>query len=149
MNCESESLSPPMKSSRLHPHQRIYLSRDHACASSFEERATSEAGLTDRRIGLNMNYSTISTEISSYPESSILLQIILIINNTIRIIPEFDREGLAVCLFWLESGQHNETPTDKKKLVPSRVPSGDLRTPQMTSHIFRTIFKASTSIFVF
>ena len=36
---------------------RSYLLRDHACASSFfEGKDTSEAGLTDRRIGLNMNY---------------------------------------------------------------------------------------------
>ena len=25
--------------------------------------------------------------------------------------PEFDREGWTVCLFWLEGGKHNETPT--------------------------------------
>ena len=31
--------------------------------------------------------------------------------------PEFDREGWAVCLFWLQGGKHNETPTEKKQLV--------------------------------
>ena len=41
--------------------------------------------------GLYMNYSIIFTEISFYPESSILLQIIQIIHMTFRIIPEFDR----------------------------------------------------------
>ena len=47
----------------------------------------------------------------------------------IWIMPESDREGLAVCLFWLQGDKHNETPTDKKKLVRTRVPSGDLQTP--------------------
>ena len=28
--------------------------------------------------------------------------------------PELDREGGAVCLFWLQGSKHNETPTDKK-----------------------------------
>ena len=28
--------------------------------------------------------------------------------------PEFDREGRAVCQFWLQGGKHNETPTDKR-----------------------------------
>ena len=32
---------------------------------------------------------------------------------TIWIMPEFDREGWAVCLFWLQGGKHNETPTEK------------------------------------
>ena len=83
----------------------------------FEGKDTSEAGLTDRRIGLYMNYSVIFTEISFYPETSILLQIIQIIHMTISNIPEFDREGRAVCQFWLQGGIHNETPTDKRKLV--------------------------------
>ena len=39
--------------------------------------------------GLYMNYSIIFTEISFYPETSILLQIIRIIHMTFRIIPEF------------------------------------------------------------
>ena len=43
--------------------------------------------------------------------------------------PEFDREGWAVCLFWLQGGKHNETPTDKKKLVRKRIPLGDFRLP--------------------
>ena len=33
---------------------------------------------------------------------------------TIWIMAEFDREGWAVCLFWLQGGKHNETPTDEK-----------------------------------
>ena len=33
---------------------------------------------------------------------------------TIWIIPEFDREGRAVCQFWHQGGIHSETPTDKK-----------------------------------
>ena len=48
---------------------------------------------------------------------------------TIFNMPEFDREGWAVCLFWLQGGKHNETPTDKKKLVRTRVPLGNLQTP--------------------
>ena len=38
-----------------------------------------------------MYYAIIFTEISFYPETSILLQIIQIIHLTYRIIPEFDR----------------------------------------------------------
>ena len=60
-----------------------------------------------------MNYSIIFTEISFYPETSILLQIIQIIHKTFWIMPEFDREGWAVCLFCLQDGKRNETPTDK------------------------------------
>ena len=29
------------------------------------------------------------------------------------IMPESDREGRAVCQFWLQGGKHNVTPTDK------------------------------------
>ena len=46
----------------------------------------------DRRIGLNMNYSIIFTEISFSPETSILLQVIQIIHMTLGIIPESDRK---------------------------------------------------------
>ena len=42
-----------------------------------------------------MNYSIIFTEISFYPKTSILLQIIGIIYTIFRIIPEFDRQGRA------------------------------------------------------
>ena len=75
---------------------------------------TSEGELTDRRIGLNMNYSIIFTEISLSPENSILLQIIRIIHMTIWIILESDRKGRAVCQIWLQGGIYNETPTDKR-----------------------------------
>ena len=106
---------------------RSYLSRDCACSSSFfEGKDTSEAELTDRWIGLNMNYSIIFTEISFYPETSILLQIIRIIHMTIWIIPESDREGRAVCQIWLQGGINNETPTEKRKLVRTRAPLGTL-----------------------
>ena len=70
----------------------------------------------DRRIGLNMNYSIIFTEISFSPETSILLQIIQIIHMTLGIIPESDREGRAVCQSWLQGGKHNVTPTDKNSV---------------------------------
>ena len=41
--------------------------------------------------------------------------------------PEFDREGRAVCQFWLQGGKHNVTPTDKKQSDESH--PGDLLTP--------------------
>ena len=59
-------------------------------------------------------YSVIFTEISFYPETSNLLQTIQILHMTIWIMPEFDREGRAVCQFWLQGGKYNETPQDKK-----------------------------------
>ena len=34
---------------------------------------------------------------------------------TFWIMPEFDRDGWGVCLFWLQGGKDNETPTDKIK----------------------------------
>ena len=70
-------------------------------------------GTEDRRIGLNMNYLIVFTEISFSPETSILLQIIQIIHMTIGIMPESDREGRAVCQSWLQGGKHNVTPTGK------------------------------------
>ena len=36
---------------------------------------------------------------------------------TLWIMPEFDREGTAVCQFWLQGGKHNVTPTDKKSIL--------------------------------
>ena len=70
------------------------LSRDLKRAFSFSRagkvHASETGGLTDGT-GLYMNYSIIFTEISFYPETSILLQIIQIIYMTYRIIPESDR----------------------------------------------------------
>ena len=90
------------------------LSRDH-CARIllFSRRGPLRDSTGDRRIGLNMNYSIIFTEISFSPETSILLQIIQIIHMTTGIIPESDSKGRAVCQFWLQGGKHNMTPTDK------------------------------------
>ena len=48
---------------------------------------------------------------------------------TIWIMPEFDREGRAVCQFWLQGGKHNVTPTDKNLSAESYL--GDLRTPPL------------------
>ena len=48
---------------------------------------------------------------------------------TLWIMPEFDREGRAVCQFWLQGGKHNETPTDKNS--PDESHLGDLRTPPL------------------
>ena len=42
--------------------------------------------------GLNTNYSIIFTEISFYPETSIVLQIIRIISMTFWVEPECERE---------------------------------------------------------
>ena len=46
---------------------------------------------------------------------------------TIGIMPESDREGRAVCQFWLQGGKHNVTPTDKNPSDESH--PGDLLTP--------------------
>ena len=90
------------------------LSRDH-CARIllFSRRGPLRDSTGDRRIGLNMNYSIIFTEISFSPETLILLQIIQIIHITFGIIPQSDSKGRAVCQFWLQGGKHNVTPTDK------------------------------------
>ena len=117
-------LSGPLKSFTATP-------REVAChvttrARSFPaslRRGPLRDSTEDRRIGLNMNYTIIFTEISFSPETSILLQIIQIIHITIRIM----REGRAVCHFWLHSGKHNVTPTDKNPSDESH--PGDLLTP--------------------
>ena len=73
---------------------RRSLSRDHVRkTSALSRRGPLRDSTEDRRIGLNMNYSIIFTEISFSPETSILLQIIQIIHMTVEIIPESDREG--------------------------------------------------------
>ena len=87
--------------------------RAHA-SSLLLQGAAPRDSTEDRRLGLNMNYSIIFTEISFSPETSILLQIIQIIHMTVGIIPESDRKGRAVCQSWLPGGKHNATPTDKK-----------------------------------
>ena len=87
------------------------LSRDHCTRILlFWRRGPLRDSTGDRRIGLNMNYSIIFTEMR---ETSILLQIIQIIHMTFGIIPESDSKGRAVCQFWLQGGKHNVTPTDK------------------------------------
>ena len=73
---------------------RSSLSRDHSRTLNLpapSRRGPLRDSTEDRRIGLNMNYSIIFTEISFSPETSILLQIIQIIHMTLRIIPESDR----------------------------------------------------------
>ena len=110
---------PPPRSSLSRDHLRtpLLLRGDGPLRDSTE----------DRRIGLNMNYSINFTEISFSPENSFLLQIIQIIHMTIGIMPESDREGRAVCQFWLQGGKHNVTPTDKNPSDESH--PGDLLTP--------------------
>ena len=106
-----------MKSFTAKPHE-VACHVTTRCARtncSFEARAPRES-TEDRRIGLNMNYSIIFTEISFSPETSILLQIIQIIHTTVGIIPESDREGRAVCQSCLPGGKHNVTPTDQKSV---------------------------------
>ena len=111
----------PLKSFYGYPFREVTfdLSRDH-CARVllFSRRGPLRDSTGDRRIGLNMNYSIIFTEISFSPETSLLLQIIQIIHMTFGIIPESDSKGRAVCQFWLQGGKHNVTPTDK-------LPSGE------------------------
>ena len=110
-------LSGPLKSFTATP--RSCLSRDHSRTLTLpasSRRGPLRESTEDRPIGLNMNYSIISTEISFSPETSFLLQIIQIIHMTLWIMPEFDREGRAVCQFWLQGGKHNVTPTDKKSV---------------------------------
>ena len=99
---------------------RSCLSCDHSRTLTLpasSRRGPLRDSTEDRRIGLNMNYSIIFTEISFSPETSTLLQIIQIIHMTLWIMPEFDREGRAVCQFWLQGGKHNVTPTDKNRLT--------------------------------
>ena len=99
---------------------RSSLSCDHS--GTLNPPAPSRQGplrdsTEDRRIGLNMNYSIIFTEISFSPETSILLQIIIqIIHMTVGIIPESDRKGRAVRQSWLQGDKHSVTPTDKKSV---------------------------------
>ena len=111
---------------------RSCLSRDHSRTLTLpasSRRGPLRDSTEDRRIGLNMNYSIIFPEISFSPETSIfiLLQIIQIIHMTLWIMPEFHREGRAVCQFWLQGGKHNVTPTDENPSDESHL--GDLRTP--------------------
>ena len=47
---------------------------------------------------------------------------------TLWIRPESDREGRAVCQFWLQGGKHNDTPTDKR-IRPLRAPLGTSEPP--------------------
>ena len=122
-------LSGPLKSFTATPPPRRYLSRDHSrmlILPAPSRRGPLRDSTEDRRIGLNMNYSIIFTEISFSPETSILLQIIQIIHMTVGIMPESDRKGRAVCQFWLQGGKHNVTPTDKNPSDESH--PGDLLT---------------------
>ena len=121
-------LSGPLNSFTATPHEVAchVTTRAHSCPAS-SRRGPLRDSSEDRRIGLNMNYSIIFTEISFSPETSILLQIIQIIHMTIGIMPESDREGRAVCQFWIQGGKHNVTPTDKNPSDESH--PGDLLTP--------------------
>ena len=105
-HCVCRALSSP---SRLPPPRQV------ACHVTTRARGPLRDSTEDRRIGLNMNYSIIFTEISFSPETSILIQIIQIIHMTLGIIPESDRKGRAVCQSWLQGGKHNVTPTDKNQ----------------------------------
>ena len=108
---------------------RSSLSRDHPRTLTLpapSRRGPLRDSTEDRRIGLNMNYLIIFTEISFSPETSIVLQIIQIIHMTLGIIPESNRKGRAVCQSWLQGGKHNVTPTDKNPSDESH--PGDLLT---------------------
>ena len=62
---------------------------------------------------------------------------------TLWIMPEFDREGRAVCQFWLQGGKNNVTPTDKKSVrrespwgppdPPFWKKGGDYKVPRKTA----------------
>ena len=77
-------LSGPLKSFTATP-------REVAChvttLPASSRRGPLRDSTEDRRIGLNMNYSIIFSEISFSPETSILLQIIQIIHTTFWIMP--------------------------------------------------------------
>ena len=108
----------PLKSFTATPSAKLPLTCHVTTARIllFSRRGPLRDSTGHRRIGLNMNYSIIFTEISFSPETSILLQIIQIIHMTFGIIPESDSKGRAVCQFWLQGGKHNVTPTDKNYL---------------------------------
>ena len=85
----------------------------------------------DRRIGLNMNYSIIFTEISFSPKTSILLQIIQIIHMTVGIMPESDRkrEGSLSVL-----APTDKNPSDDLLTYPPFLgKEGDYKVPQKTA----------------
>ena len=97
------------------------------CARPFSSRRGPLRDSTeDRRIGLNMNYSIIFTEISFSPETSILLQIIQIIHMTLGIIPESDRKREGSLSVLAPRRQTHVTPTDKNPSDESH--PGDLLT---------------------
>ena len=123
-HCVCQALSSP---SRQPP--RSSLSRDHLrrhTPPAPSRRGPLRDSTENRRIGLNMNYLIIFTEISFSPETSILLQIIQIIHMTVGIMPVSDRKGREVCQSWLQGGKHNVTPTDKNPSDESH--RGDLLT---------------------
>ena len=62
---------------------------------------------------------------------------------TIRIMPEFDREGRAVCQFWLQGGKHNVTPTGKNRSDESH--PGELLTPLLLRKEGTTRFPEKTA----
>ena len=91
----------------------------------LQRKDTSGIELTDRRIGLNMNYSIIFTEITFSRETSILfeiIKIIRIIHMTIWIIPESDRDLRAVPSW----GLLPPPPPKKEEVIKSVCPSSTL-----------------------
>ena len=97
---ESELCIRPLVSFCGYPREATCHVTVHARPISSRE-GSPETKLTDRRIGLNMIYSIIFTEISFFSETSILLLIIRIIHMTIGIISESDREGGQSVQVWL------------------------------------------------
>ena len=83
-------LSGPFKSFTATPRE-VACHVTHAHALAPLRPGPLRDSTEDRRIGLNMNYSIIFTEISFSPETSILLQITQIIHMTVGIMPESDR----------------------------------------------------------
>ena len=77
-------LSGPFKSFTATP-RKVACHVTTCARPASSRRGPLRDSTEDRRIGLNMNYSNIFTEISFSPETSILLQII---HMTIGIMPE-------------------------------------------------------------
>ena len=118
-------LSGPFKSFMATPGPRSSLSREHPRTLTLP--APSRQGplrdsTEDRRIGLNMNYSIIFTEISysvtNNPNNSY---------DYSRLFQNPTEKWRAVCQFWLQGGKHNVTLTDKNSSDESHL--GDLLTP--------------------
>ena len=118
-------LSGPFKSFKATPGPRSSLSREHPRTLTLptpSRQGPLRDSTEDRRIGLNMNYLIIFTEISysvtNNPNNSY---------DYSRLFQNPTEKGRAVCQFWLQGSKHNVTLTDKNSSDDSHL--GDLLTP--------------------